>query len=82
MIITAIIVFISIIMSGVSLMCMNRSGVEANYEVLNQRSPHSRMEEAEREVNEQSRSSASTSRPLTDCSIGRGTVNDYINLLD
>lgn len=72
MIITAIIVFVSIIMSGVSLMCMNRSGVEANYEVLNQRSPHSRMEEAEREVNEQSRSSASTSRPLTDCSIGRG----------
>ncbi|XP_053122925.1 integral membrane protein GPR155 isoform X2 [Hemicordylus capensis] len=65
MIITAVIVFISILMSGVSLMCMNRSGVESNYEALNQHSQHSRTDDSEREVNEQSRSSTSTSHSLT-----------------
>ncbi|XP_061464434.1 lysosomal cholesterol signaling protein isoform X2 [Rhineura floridana] len=70
MIITAVIVFVSILISGVSLMCMNRSGVEANYEALNQHSQHSQTEETEREVNEPSSSPTSTSHStLADSSI-------------
>ncbi|KAJ6660740.1 hypothetical protein lerEdw1_017366 [Lerista edwardsae] len=67
MIITAVIVFISILVSGVSLMCMNRSGVETNYEALNQHSQHNRLVESEGEMNEPSRSS----HRLTHCSLER-----------
>ncbi|NXA11649.1 GP155 protein, partial [Sapayoa aenigma] len=42
---TAVILFISILMSGISLMCMNRSRQESSYEVLNPYSPRSRVEE-------------------------------------
>ncbi|KAF7245056.1 hypothetical protein EYD10_08735 [Varanus komodoensis] len=63
---TAVVVSISILTSGISLMCMNRSGAEANYEALSQHLPQSQTEEAEREVSEQSRSSASTSHSLAD----------------
>ncbi|XP_028605109.2 lysosomal cholesterol signaling protein isoform X1 [Podarcis muralis] len=72
MIITAVIVSISILISGVSLMCMNRSGMEASYEVLTQDSQHSQTEETEREFNERSRSPDSSSRSLVDPSMERG----------
>uniref|UniRef100_A0A8B9BC60 G protein-coupled receptor 155 n=1 Tax=Anser brachyrhynchus TaxID=132585 RepID=A0A8B9BC60_9AVES len=44
---TAVILFISILMSGISLMCMNRNRQESNYEVLNPYSPRSQAEEVE-----------------------------------
>ncbi|XP_044282905.1 integral membrane protein GPR155 isoform X2 [Varanus komodoensis] len=69
---TAVVVSISILTSGISLMCMNRSGAEANYEALSQHLPQSQTEEAEREVSEQSRSSASTSHSLADSCKERG----------
>ncbi|XP_054826317.1 integral membrane protein GPR155 isoform X2 [Eublepharis macularius] len=72
MIITAVIVFISILISGVSLMCMNRAGPEASYEVLTQQSQLSATEEPERDANEQSPSSNSVSRSLTEPSVERG----------
>ncbi|XP_062972438.1 lysosomal cholesterol signaling protein isoform X2 [Elgaria multicarinata webbii] len=50
---TAAVVSISILISGVSLMCMNRSGAEANYEAWNQNSQPSPTEETERAVSEQ-----------------------------
>ncbi|XP_025907900.1 integral membrane protein GPR155 [Nothoprocta perdicaria] len=49
---TAVILFVSILMSGVSLMCMNRSRQESSYEVLNPYSPRSPGEEAEAEGSE------------------------------
>ncbi|XP_052532198.1 integral membrane protein GPR155 [Tympanuchus pallidicinctus] len=41
---TAVVLFISILMSGISLMCMNRNRQESNYEVLNPYSPHGQVE--------------------------------------
>ncbi|XP_064018558.1 lysosomal cholesterol signaling protein [Pogoniulus pusillus] len=41
---TAVILFISILMSGISLMCMNRTRQESSYEVLNPYSPRSQVE--------------------------------------
>ncbi|XP_010712064.1 integral membrane protein GPR155-like [Meleagris gallopavo] len=41
---TAVVLFISILMSGISLMCMNRNRQESNYEVLNPYSPHGQAE--------------------------------------
>ncbi|KAM6078461.1 lysosomal cholesterol signaling protein isoform 4-T5 [Theristicus caerulescens] len=55
---TAVILFISILMSGISLMCMNRNRQESNYEVLNPYSPRSQVEEVEVEGSEVSRVSA------------------------
>ncbi|NXA32908.1 GP155 protein, partial [Eudromia elegans] len=49
---TAVVLFVSILMSGVSLMCMNRSRQESSYEVLNPYSPRSPGEEAEAEGSE------------------------------
>lgn len=79
MIITAVIVFISIFLSGVSLMCMNRSGPDL---LLNQHSQHNRLEEPESEGNERSSSSGSPSHSLTDSSTEQGMGNGCINLLD
>uniref|UniRef100_A0A8D0DXJ1 G protein-coupled receptor 155 n=1 Tax=Salvator merianae TaxID=96440 RepID=A0A8D0DXJ1_SALMN len=70
-IITAVIVFVSILISGVSLMCMNRSGVEANYEILNQLSHNNPTDEPEREADEQSRPS-SACHALADSSMDKG----------
>ncbi|XP_015279226.1 PREDICTED: integral membrane protein GPR155 [Gekko japonicus] len=69
---TAVIVFISILISGVSLMCMNRAGPEANCEVLTQQSHLSGSEEPERDINEQSPSSTRVSQSLANSSIGKG----------
>ncbi|NXU58211.1 GP155 protein, partial [Turnix velox] len=49
---TAVILFISILMSGISLMCMNRNRQESSYEVLNPYSPRSPAEEVEGEGRE------------------------------
>ncbi|XP_063198220.1 lysosomal cholesterol signaling protein isoform X2 [Chroicocephalus ridibundus] len=55
---TAVILFISILMSGISLMCMNRNRQESSYEVLNPYSPRSQVEEVEVEGREGSRVAA------------------------
>ncbi|NXG63210.1 GP155 protein, partial [Hemiprocne comata] len=52
---TAVILLISILMSGISLMCMNRNRQESSYEVLNPYSPRSQMEEVEVERKERNR---------------------------
>uniref|UniRef100_A0A8C0VPG2 G protein-coupled receptor 155 n=1 Tax=Cyanistes caeruleus TaxID=156563 RepID=A0A8C0VPG2_CYACU len=44
---TAVVLFISILMSGISLMCMNRSRQGSSYGVLNPYSPRSSVEEVE-----------------------------------
>ncbi|POI34916.1 hypothetical protein CIB84_001332, partial [Bambusicola thoracicus] len=55
---TAVVLFISILMSGISLMCMNRNRQESNYEVLNPYSPHGQVE-----GNEGNRVSATVPQP-------------------
>uniref|UniRef100_A0A8B9BC57 G protein-coupled receptor 155 n=1 Tax=Anser brachyrhynchus TaxID=132585 RepID=A0A8B9BC57_9AVES len=62
---TAVILFISILMSGISLMCMNRNRQESNYEVLNPYSPRSQAEEVEVERNAGNRVSATVPQPST-----------------
>uniref|UniRef100_A0A6J0UJA0 Lysosomal cholesterol signaling protein isoform X1 n=1 Tax=Pogona vitticeps TaxID=103695 RepID=A0A6J0UJA0_9SAUR len=71
MITTAVVVSISILISGISLMCMNRSGMEANYEVLHQHFQHSQTEEPDREVNGRSRPLTSMSDLPADTSFER-----------
>ncbi|XP_069717190.1 lysosomal cholesterol signaling protein isoform X1 [Phaenicophaeus curvirostris] len=60
---TAVILFISILMSGISLMCMNRNRQESRYEVLNPYSPRSQVEVVEGEGSEGNRVSATTPQP-------------------
>ncbi|KAM6129858.1 lysosomal cholesterol signaling protein isoform 2-T3 [Pterocles gutturalis] len=60
---TAVILFISILMSGISLMCMNRNREESTYEVLNPYSPRSQVEEVEVEGSEGNRVSATMPQP-------------------
>ncbi|XP_009994464.1 PREDICTED: integral membrane protein GPR155 [Chaetura pelagica] len=60
---TAVILFISILMSGISLMCMNRNRQESSYEVLNPYSPRSQMEEVEVERKERNRVSTTVLQP-------------------
>ncbi|XP_074767569.1 lysosomal cholesterol signaling protein isoform X2 [Athene noctua] len=60
---TAVILFISILMSGISLMCMNRSRQESSYEVLNPYSPRSQVEDVEVEGGEGNRVLATVPQP-------------------
>ncbi|OWK59454.1 lysosomal cholesterol signaling protein [Lonchura striata] len=55
---TAVILLISILMSGISLMCMNRSRQGSSYGVLNPYSPRSSVEEVEVEGSRQNHISA------------------------
>ncbi|KFR10252.1 Integral membrane protein GPR155, partial [Opisthocomus hoazin] len=64
---TAVILFISILMSGVSLMCMNRNRQESSYEVLNPYSPRTQVGEVEVEGSEGNRVSATVLQPSTSC---------------
>ncbi|NXF42814.1 GP155 protein, partial [Oceanites oceanicus] len=64
---TAVILFISILMSGISLMCMNRNRQESIYEVLNPYSPRSQVEEVEVEGSEGNRVSATVPQPSAGC---------------
>ncbi|XP_014735707.1 PREDICTED: integral membrane protein GPR155 [Sturnus vulgaris] len=59
---TAVILFISILMSGVSLMCMNRSRQGSSYGVLNPYSPRSSVEEVEVEGSGQNHISATVTQ--------------------
>ncbi|NXM56369.1 GP155 protein, partial [Illadopsis cleaveri] len=65
---TAVILFISILMSGISLMCMNRSRQGSSYGVLNPYSPRSSVEEVEVEGSGQNHISATQSSPECCCS--------------
>ncbi|NXP09418.1 GP155 protein, partial [Thinocorus orbignyianus] len=65
---TAVILFVSILMSGISLMCMNRNRQESNYEVLNPYSPRSQVEEVEVEGRKGNRVSATVPQPSPCCS--------------
>ncbi|XP_019409214.1 PREDICTED: integral membrane protein GPR155 isoform X1 [Crocodylus porosus] len=69
---TAVTLFISLLMSGISLMCMNRNRQESNYEVLSPYSSNSQIEEPERERNEESQASVDSSQTFTDISAERG----------
>uniref|UniRef100_A0A8C3R4K1 G protein-coupled receptor 155 n=1 Tax=Cyanoderma ruficeps TaxID=181631 RepID=A0A8C3R4K1_9PASS len=60
---TAVILFISILISGISLMCMNRSRQGSSYGVLNPYSPRSSVEEVEVEGSGQNHISATQSSP-------------------
>ncbi|KAM6398584.1 lysosomal cholesterol signaling protein isoform 3-T3 [Pluvialis apricaria] len=60
---TAVILFISILMSGISLMCMNRNRQASSYEVLNPYSPRSQVEEVEVEGSEGNQVSVTVPRP-------------------
>ncbi|NXD63045.1 GP155 protein, partial [Eolophus roseicapillus] len=64
---TAVILFISILMSGISLMCMNRNRQESSYEVLNPYSPRSQAEEVEVGGSEGNRVSATVPQPSPGC---------------
>ncbi|NXD91330.1 GP155 protein, partial [Chaetorhynchus papuensis] len=64
---TAVILFISILMSGVSLMCMNRSRQGSSYGVLNPYSPRSSVEDVEVEQSEQNHISATTTQSSPEC---------------
>ncbi|XP_058696615.1 integral membrane protein GPR155 isoform X2 [Poecile atricapillus] len=59
---TAVVLFISILMSGISLMCMNRSKQGSSYGVLNPYSPRSSVEEVEVEGSGQNHISATVTQ--------------------
>uniref|UniRef100_A0A8C8R5A8 G protein-coupled receptor 155 n=1 Tax=Pelusios castaneus TaxID=367368 RepID=A0A8C8R5A8_9SAUR len=71
MITTAVTLFISILISGISLLCMNRNGQVTDYEVLNPYSHSGQMEDREREGNEASRTSSSSSPLFSESSAER-----------
>ncbi|XP_044888665.1 integral membrane protein GPR155 isoform X1 [Mauremys mutica] len=72
MVTTAVTLFISILISGISLLCMNRNGQETDYEVLNPYSHNGQRENSEREGNEESQTSSSGSPPFAESSAERG----------
>uniref|UniRef100_A0A8B9BBR6 G protein-coupled receptor 155 n=1 Tax=Anser brachyrhynchus TaxID=132585 RepID=A0A8B9BBR6_9AVES len=76
---TAVILFISILMSGISLMCMNRNRQESNYEVLNPYSPRSQAEEVEVERNAGNRVSATVPQPSTGSSAQPSVASSTTN---
>lgn len=73
---TAVILFASILLSSISLMCMSRSAQDANYQALDQSSHNGSIqsEEPEREINQDTQTSPSTLPLLTerDCSTCHG----------
>ncbi|XP_015723905.1 integral membrane protein GPR155 isoform X2 [Coturnix japonica] len=81
---TAVVLFISILMTGISLMCMNRNRQESNYEVLNPYSPHGQVEgnEGNRVAATVPQPSAGSSappspaQPSTGCSAQLSAVRD------
>ncbi|XP_027721622.1 integral membrane protein GPR155 [Vombatus ursinus] len=83
MITTAVTLFCSILISGVSLMCMNQSTQEGNYEGLDRRSQNSKTGEAERTAVEESPVPTNEPEPYTSstlersscsCSVGNGEL--------
>ncbi|KFP17590.1 Integral membrane protein GPR155, partial [Egretta garzetta] len=76
---TAVILFISILISGISLMCMNRNRQESSYEVLNPYSPHSPVEEVEVGGSEGNRVSATVPQPSAGCCCSCQTTNGELS---
>ncbi|NXO08066.1 GP155 protein, partial [Oriolus oriolus] len=76
---TAVILFISILMSGISLMCMNRSRQGSSYGVLNPYSPRSSVEEVEVEQSEQNRISATMTQSSPECCCSCQTTNGELS---
>ncbi|KFQ94662.1 Integral membrane protein GPR155, partial [Nipponia nippon] len=76
---TAVILFISILMAGISLMCMNRNRQESSYEVLNPYSPRSQVEEVEVEGSEGNRVSAAVPQPSAGCCCSCQTTNGELS---
>ncbi|NWV70605.1 GP155 protein, partial [Malurus elegans] len=64
---TAVILFVSILMSGISLMCMNRSRQGSSYGILNPYSPRSQVEEVEVEGSEQNHISTTKIQSSPEC---------------
>ncbi|NXH47775.1 GP155 protein, partial [Dicaeum eximium] len=64
---TAVTLFISILISGISLMCMNRSRQGSSYGVLNPYSPRSSVQEVEVEGNGQTHISATVTQSSPEC---------------
>ncbi|XP_069081477.1 lysosomal cholesterol signaling protein isoform X3 [Pleurodeles waltl] len=73
---TAVLLFSSILMSSISLMCMSRNAQDGNYQALDQSSHNGSIqsEEPEREVNQETQTSPSTPPLLTErgCSTCHG----------
>ncbi|XP_078537666.1 lysosomal cholesterol signaling protein isoform X1 [Lissotriton helveticus] len=73
---TAVILFASILLSSISLMCMSRNTQDGNYQALDQSSHNGSIqsEEPEREINQDPQTSPSTAPLLTerDCSTCHG----------
>ncbi|KFP80352.1 Integral membrane protein GPR155, partial [Acanthisitta chloris] len=76
---TAVILFISIVMSGVSLMCMNRNRQESSYEVLNPYSPRSPAAEVKVGGREQNHISATVPQPSPGCCCSCQTTNGELS---
>uniref|UniRef100_A0A7N4V5U0 G protein-coupled receptor 155 n=1 Tax=Sarcophilus harrisii TaxID=9305 RepID=A0A7N4V5U0_SARHA len=83
MITTAVTLFCSILVSGISLMCMNQNTQEGNYEGLDHRSQNSKAGEAERTAVEESPVPTNEPEPFTSstlersscsCSVGNGEL--------
>ncbi|XP_007060590.2 integral membrane protein GPR155 isoform X1 [Chelonia mydas] len=72
MVTTAVTLFISILISGISLLCMNRNEQETDYEILNPYSHNGQRENSEREGNEENPTSRSGSPPFAESSAERG----------
>ncbi|NWI84190.1 GP155 protein, partial [Dryoscopus gambensis] len=72
---TAVVLFISILMSGISLMCMNRSRQGSSYGVLNPYSPHNSVEDAEVERSEQKHISATMTQCCCSCQTTNGELS-------
>ncbi|NXM89006.1 GP155 protein, partial [Oenanthe oenanthe] len=64
---TAVVLFISILMSGISLMCMNRSRQGSSYGVLNPYSPRGSVEEVEVEGSGQNHISPTVTQSSPEC---------------
>ncbi|NXO84747.1 GP155 protein, partial [Sitta europaea] len=76
---TAVILFISILMSGISLMCMNRSRQGSSYGVLNPYSPRSSVEEVEVEESGQNHISATVTHSSPECCCSCQTTNGELS---
>ncbi|NWV84077.1 GP155 protein, partial [Dasyornis broadbenti] len=76
---TAVILFISILMSGISLMCMNRSREGSSYGILNPYSPHSSVEEVEVEGSEKNHISATKTQSSPECCCSCQTTNGELS---
>uniref|UniRef100_A0A8C3UAX3 G protein-coupled receptor 155 n=1 Tax=Catharus ustulatus TaxID=91951 RepID=A0A8C3UAX3_CATUS len=76
---TAVVLFISILISGISLMCMNRSRQGSSYGVLNPYSPRSSVEEVEVEGSGQNHISPTVTQSSPESSI-QGNSTQQVTL--